>query len=103
MRPAIHLDEVAGIEVCVALRGAQARVSEQVLDPAKIRTALEQVGGERVTQGVRADPETGAAERDVAPHQPVHAPGCQARAAVVYEQPVLRPAMPRRADRDRLA
>jgi hypothetical protein len=39
----------------VDLRGRQVLVTEQLLDDPKIRPAVEQVGGERVTQGVRRD------------------------------------------------
>ena len=57
----------------------------------------EQVGRKRVAQRVRADPVAGAAGGHVAPHQPVHAAGRQAPAAIVQEQRVLRRSMPRRA------
>ena len=51
---------------------------EKFLDGAKIGAALEQVRGERVPQGVRADPEPRAAQADVARDQPLHAPAGKA-------------------------
>ena len=54
-----------GVHLRVALRRAEARVPEQLLNAAQIAAALEQVRGKRVPQRVRADAEPRAAHRDV--------------------------------------
>ncbi len=79
MRLPIRLDQLRGVDVGVALRRAQARVAEQLLNRAQIGAALEQVRRERVPQRVRADAEARAARRHVPPHQPVDAARRQPR------------------------
>ena len=39
----VHVEQLRGIDVGIALRGAQSRVAEQFLNHAQIRAALEQV------------------------------------------------------------
>jgi hypothetical protein len=48
-------------------------VAEQLLDGAQIGAALQEVAGERVPKGVRADAESRAATRHVARDQALHA------------------------------
>ena len=54
---AVDVDELGGADVGVTLRGRELRVAEQLLDGAEVGAALEQVGGERMAQRVRADAE----------------------------------------------
>src|SRR6476646_8972992 len=49
----MHLPEVLPIDMGVNLRGRDIGVAEHLLNRAQVRAALEQVGGERVTEGVR--------------------------------------------------
>ena len=51
----VHLEQLRGVDVRVALRRAEARVAEQLLDRAQVRAALQQMRRERVPQRVRAD------------------------------------------------
>ena len=90
MRLAVHLDQVRGVDVRVALRRAELRVAEQFLDAAHVGAALQQVRRKRVAQRVRRDAEPRAAERDVLAHQPVHAARREPLSAVVDEQRMLR-------------
>ena len=55
MRLAVHADQLCRVHVGVALRRAEARVAEQLLDGAQIGAALQQVRRKRMTQRVRAD------------------------------------------------
>src|SRR5580765_2206755 len=82
----VDLEQLRGVDVRVALRGAETGVAEQFLDRPEIRPALQQVRREGMTQRVRADPHPRAAGRDVAAHQAIHAPGRQAPTAEVQEQ-----------------
>src|ERR1019366_7769353 len=79
MRFLIHLEQLRGVHMRVALGGAEARVAEQLLDGAQVGAALEEMRRERVTQGVRTDAEPRAARRDVAPYETVHAPDGEPR------------------------
>ena len=54
MRAAVDLDELRGIDVRVALRGAQARVAEQLLNGAQVGAAFQEVRRERVAPMPRA-------------------------------------------------
>ena len=49
----INLGQVIDIEMGVFLSGGQADVAQQFLDGAQVRAHLQQMGGERVAQGVR--------------------------------------------------
>ena len=55
MGPAVHVPDPLTGEMRVELRGGDTRMPEQLLDDAQVRSALEQVGRERVPQRVRAD------------------------------------------------
>ena len=52
---AVDLEQLRRVDVRVALRRAEARVAEQLLNRAQVRAALQQVRRERVAQRVRAD------------------------------------------------
>src|SRR5262245_6323693 len=86
---------MTGVDVGVALGGAEARVAEQLLDRAQIGAARQQVGGEAVTQRVRA---AAARERDV-PHalrdQRSNTAAAQPAAARVQEERVAARLEPR--------
>ena len=57
VRLLVGLDQLRGVDVGVALRGAEPGVAEQFLDRPQVGAALEQVRRERMPQRVRADPE----------------------------------------------
>src|SRR5918993_1762371 len=82
----VRLDQLCGVEVCIALRRAQPSVAEQLLDRAQVGAALEQVRGKRVAQRVRADAEPGAALPHVLAHESIDAPRREAVSLVVQEQ-----------------
>src|SRR6266581_1648395 len=56
MKRLVHGPQVVAVDVRVQLRGGQVRVTEHFLDGAKVGTTLEQVGRERVPEGVRCHP-----------------------------------------------
>src|SRR3989338_355073 len=91
VRFAVHIDQLRRVDVSVALRRAQARVTEQFLNRAQVGPTLEQVRRERMTECVWTDAQTGAALRHVAAQHPVHAATGQSRAAVVDEEWVFSP------------
>ena len=47
--------QLRGVDVRIALRRAQSRVPQQLLNGAQVGAALQQVRGERVPQRMRAD------------------------------------------------
>ena len=85
MRPLIGVNELRGVDVRVALRGAQPRVTEQLLDRAEISAALEEVRRERMAQRVRADA-VAFGDHSVPTHQAVDAPDGEAPASIVQEE-----------------
>src|SRR5215207_7311704 len=54
VRPVVDLYQFFHRDVCVDLRGGEARVAEQLLYVAQVCAAVEEVRGEGVAQGVRA-------------------------------------------------
>src|SRR5947207_14521424 len=86
MRFAIHVEQLRGVDVRVALRRADARVAEKLLNGAQIGAALQQVRRERMPQRVRTDPRARAARGDVTPHEAIDAAHGEPRAAVVHKQ-----------------
>src|SRR5262249_3096878 len=64
----VRLQQLRRVEMRVALRGAETRVAEELLNRTQVGPAFQQMRGERVPQGVRADAESRAARRHVAPH-----------------------------------
>ena len=75
----VHLEQLRGVDVRVALRRAQPRVAEQLLNRAQVGAALQQMRRERMPQRVRADAEPRARRRGVPAHQPIDAPHGQPR------------------------
>ena len=69
VRLPVDLQQLRGVDVRVALRRAQARVPEQLLDRAQVGAALQQVRRERMAQRVRADAPSAARSGD----QPIDA------------------------------
>ena len=69
----VGVEQLRSVHVGVALRGAQARMTEQFLNHTQIRASFEQVRRERVSQCMRANPEPRAAGRHVLPHEPIDA------------------------------
>ena len=59
----------------VPLRRRHAGMAEKLLNGPEIGTPLEEVRGERVTEGVRTNPELRAGLDDIPPNQPVNTPG----------------------------
>ena len=58
---AIHIQQLRGVDVRVALRRGQLHVAEQFLDGAQVGAALEQMRRKGMSQRVRTDPEARAA------------------------------------------
>src|SRR6476620_3982879 len=56
MGPAVDVPDPFAGQMRVELRGGDTRMPEQLLDDAQVGSALEQVRGERVSQGMRTDP-----------------------------------------------
>src|SRR6185369_14678576 len=56
MRPSIDLTDALTRDVGIQLRRADARMSEQFLNDAQVGAALQEVGRERMAEGVRAHP-----------------------------------------------
>src|SRR5690349_7741254 len=56
MKRLVHGPQVVAVDVRVQLRGGEVRVAEHFLDGAEVGATLEQVGRERVPQGVRRHP-----------------------------------------------
>ena len=73
-------------DVGVDLGGAQAGVPEQFLDGPQISACLQEMSGEGVAQGVRADVVLGAGVQDMAMHYAAHAAVSQRPAARVEEE-----------------
>ncbi len=86
MRLSIHLKKTCGIDVRVPLRRAQTHVSQQFLNRAQVGASLQQVGGERMAERVRADRSRGARHRCIVAHEAVDAAHAEARATVVEEE-----------------
>src|SRR5664280_2848951 len=65
MGTSIYVLDPFASQMCVQLCGADARMSEQLLNDAQVRSSLQQVGRERMPERVRADPvpKTGAPGR----------------------------------------
>ena len=81
------------VDVDVNLGGLDALVAQHLLDGAQVGATLEQVGGETVAQGVRADDLAHACQfaqllDDVENHLP-----CQHRPSTVQEQDILAAAL----------
>ena len=85
MRLPIDVDQLAGVDMGVALRSTEARVAEHLLDPAQVGAAFEEMGCERMSQGVRRNAVARAADRHIFLHQPMHAAGPEALATVIEE------------------
>ena len=75
----------AAADARIPLRGRELHVAEQLLDGAEVGAPLEQVRGERVSQRVRANPESRTAARDVARDEPRHASTRQPRPAGIHK------------------
>lgn len=81
----IDLDELRCVHMGVALRGAQSRVAEQLLNRAKVRTALQQVCRKRMPQCVGTDAELGAALRHVPAQKPIDAAPGQPTSSIIHK------------------
>ena len=91
VRLPIHVQQLRRVDVRVALRGAQARMAEQLLDRPKVGAALQQVRRKGVAQRMRADARARAERGHVASHQPIDAAYGEPSAAVVHEERISRP------------
>ena len=86
---AVDVDQLRGIDVGVALHGAQPGVSQQLLDGPQVGAALQQVRRKRMSERVRADAQARAALRDISAQEAIHAAASEARPPVVDEQWIL--------------
>src|SRR5438477_499194 len=89
----VHGPEIVPVDVSVKLRGREVRVTEHLLHRAQVGAALEQVGGERVAQGVRCDALGQPCEPGGALDDPPGPDARQGRAAGIekYDPPSLAP------------
>ena len=81
----MNLEQLRRVDVSVALRRTQPRMSEQLLNRAKVRSPLQQVRRERMTEGVWTDAGARASGR-VPANESIDAPGRQPSASIVDEQ-----------------
>src|SRR5215217_3490775 len=65
MRFVVDVDQLLHRDVCINLRGGQARVAQQLLNVAQVCAAVEQVRRKRMSQCMRADVVHPGAEPDV--------------------------------------
>ena len=86
MRPVVHRLELLDAHLRVLLRRGEARVSEQLLDDADVRSSGEEVGGERMPERVWAHPPLQRELEHRSVEMPGHAPGGEAPTSVVEEQ-----------------
>ena len=83
--------KTASVNVCVNLRSCYFLVPEHTLYGPEVRTSLQQVGGERVTESVRADilcnaGQPGIAFYDIEYHNSAEGHSCP----VAYEEKILK-------------
>ena len=91
VRLVVNLNQFLHRDVCINLRGREARVAEEFLYVAQVGAAVQEVRGERVAQGVRADVVyPGSLLYVLVNHAPDRARG-DARALVVQEEGVRFP------------
>ena len=86
MGACVRLAQPPRLHPGVDLGRRDARVAEKLLDRAKVRAPLEQVGGERVAQGVGRDPPQRGDLLDPFAETPRHIGGGQAQPALGDEQ-----------------
>ena len=91
MRFSIHLLESRDIQVRVALRGRQSRVSQQLLNRPQVGPGLEQVRRKGMPQRMRADPLGDRRLADIAPDDAIDAAGREASAAEIQKQRIAPP------------
>ena len=86
MRLFVDLQNMARIYVRIALRRGQAGMAEELLDGPQVSPALEQMGGEAMSQAMRAD----ALRKGELPHAPLddeaHGPIRQSAPTRIDEQ-----------------
>src|SRR5262249_46841332 len=87
----VHLHEVLGAHVGVALGGREPAVPKQLLDEPEVGALAEHVGGEGVAKGVGGDAPAGPRLARLAADDAPDAPRGQAAAAPVGEERALRP------------
>src|SRR5439155_2005481 len=75
--------------VSVALGRGQAGMAEELLDGTDVGPGLQQVGGERVAEGVGAHAPAGQGEADIAVHHGPRIPGCHALLPSVEEEDIF--------------
>src|SRR6266481_3448755 len=90
VRAVIGVHQPAEVDVRVALRGGEARVTEQLLDGAQVGARPEEVGREGVAERVGRRLGGRAAREHVGLHEAPHAPRGQPPAARVQEDRAVR-------------
>jgi hypothetical protein len=73
----------------IDLSGAHGGVAEQFLDGAKIGPALEKVGGERMTEGMRRGPQGSPSLGEIPSQSPLHVGGRERTAGTAYEDVIF--------------
>ena len=82
----IAVAQPLGCHMGVNLRGAEAAVSEQLLNAADVGAGVEQVGGEAVAKRVRAGAGRASLAGEIFLQQPADTAGRQPGAVLVEEQ-----------------
>src|SRR5262249_27934907 len=86
MRLPVDVEQLRDVDVRVSLCRRETHVAQQFLNGAQVGARLQQMGGKRGPQRVRADPESRAAARHVTCHQPLYAPAGQSSAPCVDKE-----------------
>src|ERR1044071_9750236 len=89
MRAFVHSDQLPVIQMRVLLRRRERRVTEELLNRAKVGAGVEKVGGERMAHGVRRDSGAQRGFAEIAVEQASHAARGDAAAAIVDEERLL--------------
>jgi len=86
---AVRIQELMKVKMGVFLRGRQAFMAEEFLDGPEVGAPPEEVGGERMAQGMGADPPLQGGPAKVFADEPLHGTGREPRALVVQEESAL--------------
>ena len=79
----VHVHQASDVQVRVALRRAELRVTEQFLDRAQIGARPQQMRSKGMPQGVRADPLRNARRSRRLPDDAIDAAGGEAAASLI--------------------
>src|SRR5215467_13816524 len=86
MSPIVHLHQMLGTHVRIALGRAESAVAQELLDEAEIRALAKHMCGERVTERVRAHPPVDARRAGPRLHDAMGAPRGEAASPRIGEE-----------------